>query len=260
MYSHASSGLQQWSTCITHNTCKTASLCFHCDERLNHIISCQCRTRCTQTTTGVQLRQLSAPAPQPPSNDEHSTTEDHEKHQGPGIPPHCLLTNTALPLVKIPLAMAHTQHRQPEKTKKTRRISQVSLNLSLQGSHPSNEQTLDLVSFYELSKIAEQGTAQLKHGVSSPINPYPSFKNQTELLIAAAVNKTHQVYLPIKKKRQKQNNKLIVHAPSPLQTQQNIICQCSRASTHMKGRRAGRVKPWETWISWVQAYTLVATT
>lgn len=40
MYSHASSGLQQWSTCITYNTCKTASLCFHCDERLNHIISC----------------------------------------------------------------------------------------------------------------------------------------------------------------------------------------------------------------------------
>jgi len=68
------------------------------------------------------------------------------------------------------------QTTRKKKHHKPRRISQVSLNLFFQGSHPSNEQTPDLVSFYELSEIAKQGTAQPKHRMSSPINPYPSFK------------------------------------------------------------------------------------
>lgn len=108
-YSHASSGLQQQSTCITHNTCKTASLCSHRKARLNRIISCSRRMRHTQTTTSTQLRQLAAPAPQSPSNDKHSMAEAHRKHQAAGMLPLCLSTNTALLLARIHLAMVQTQ-------------------------------------------------------------------------------------------------------------------------------------------------------
>lgn len=61
--------------------------------------------------------QFAAPAPRPPSNDGHSTAEAPEKHQGAGIPPLCLSTNTALPLARIPLTMVQSQHRQSEKNK-----------------------------------------------------------------------------------------------------------------------------------------------
>lgn len=39
-YSHASSGLQQRSTCVTQDTCKTASGGFHHHQMLNRIILC----------------------------------------------------------------------------------------------------------------------------------------------------------------------------------------------------------------------------
>lgn len=92
-------------------------------------------------------------------------------------------------------------------------------------------------------------------------------KNPKQTNTKKTTKKTNQ---PTKKKKQekkgkkphtaqKTTNRQIVHAPSPLGTEQTVINQCSRASKCIKRGRAGRVKPWGTW-SRVQAYTLVSTT
>lgn len=79
---------------------------------LSHVSAEQCTHK---TTPGAWLRQLTVPAPQLPSNNQHSTAEAPEILQGTLL---CLSANTALPLVRIPPAMEQTQHRQPGKNPK----------------------------------------------------------------------------------------------------------------------------------------------
>lgn len=65
--------------------------------------------QCThKTTRGAWMRQLTVPAPQPSSNNQHSTAEAPEILQGAGTTPLCLSANTALPQVRILLLWNRT--------------------------------------------------------------------------------------------------------------------------------------------------------
>lgn len=102
------------------------------------------------------------PAPQPPSNNQHSSAEAPELLQGAGTKPplplsqHNPSTSENSSCYRTELAQTTTEKKPKNPHNLSGQPEFILSGLSMQVMN-----RLDLVGFYELSKTTEQGTAQL---------------------------------------------------------------------------------------------------